>query len=598
VTDKIPPTLQQFPQWVLWREEKRNANDTTSTKIPYSVNGMKAKPNDPTTWSNYATAQQRWALGNWSGLGFVFAASDPFCGIDLDGCRNPDTGKVEDWARQIIIDFASYSEISPSQTGIKIFIRGTSPLSGGRKVDLDVPKCCEKNPGIEVYDKLRYFAVTGQRVAGIPVEPQGRQSVLDRYCKTWFPVKTHIPTKPSGTDVVERASRYLAKLPPAISGESGHNAAFRAACVLVRGFVLPDADAYALLSDWNRTCEPPWSERELRHKLDSASKASGEMGYLRDVPQSGWAAVVIPTVTPPKPLPEKTTLKSAASDYITKIRAGELTLLKLGVADLDYAIGGGAEWGELIVIGARPGHGKSLIGLQMLYSASEQGIPSLMISEEMATLALGKRAIQFSSDVAEEEWEQRTDEIERQVAIHFSGKAPCYVVPSVGTAKRAIEAIRSAVAEDGVRCVLVDYVQLLQGEGNGRYEQVTNTSVALRHLATELKIIIIAICQLNRDIEKREKWMPRLGDLRDSGQIEQDADVILSLLWPHRLDQTKDPHEYLIFVIKNRSRETKKNPVKCEIKPSRQMIAPERDAQTREVVENRYWDNDKDDGGF
>jgi replicative DNA helicase len=144
----------------------------------------------------------------------------------------------------------------------------------------------------------------------------------------------------------------------------------------------------------------------------------------------------------------------------------------------------------------------------------------------------------------------------------------------------------------------VDYVQLLQGEGNGRYEQVTNTSVALRHLATELKIIIIAICQLNRDIEKREKWMPRLGDLRDSGQIEQDADVILSLLWPHRLDQTKDPHEYLIFVIKNRSRETKKNPVKCEIKPSRQMIAPERDAQTREVVENRYWDNDKDDGGF
>jgi hypothetical protein len=94
------------------------------------------------------------------------------------------------------------------------------------------------------------------------------------------------PPRPSSTgiDVVERARRYVARMPPAISGSGGHDATFDAALVAVKGFALDDADAWSVLVDFNGRCEPPWSERELRHKLDSAKGSSLPAGYLRDAP--------------------------------------------------------------------------------------------------------------------------------------------------------------------------------------------------------------------------------------------------------------------------------------------------------------------------
>ncbi|MCA9054445.1 MAG: hypothetical protein KDA75_11440, partial [Planctomycetaceae bacterium] len=81
--------------------------------------------------------------------------------------------------------------------------------------------------------------------------------------------------------VFDRAQKYLAKLPAAVSGEGGHSATFRAACALVLGFDLSPDDAYPLLMEWNQThCEPPWDEHELRHKLQDADKKEGERGYL------------------------------------------------------------------------------------------------------------------------------------------------------------------------------------------------------------------------------------------------------------------------------------------------------------------------------
>jgi hypothetical protein len=80
--------------------------------------------------------------------------------------------------------------------------------------------------------------------------------------------------------VVERARKYLAKLPPAVSRQGGHDATFRAACAMVRGFGLDRDDVLKLLRQWNETCQPPWSERELEHKVDDALKQPGWRGYL------------------------------------------------------------------------------------------------------------------------------------------------------------------------------------------------------------------------------------------------------------------------------------------------------------------------------
>jgi hypothetical protein len=93
------------------------------------------------------------------------------------------------------------------------------------------------------------------------------------------PRRALAPSAP--TSVIARARRYLAKLPPAISGQGGHVATFRAACRLVIGFGLDRDDALNLLRGWNEShCQPPWTERELEHKVDDALKQPGWRGNL------------------------------------------------------------------------------------------------------------------------------------------------------------------------------------------------------------------------------------------------------------------------------------------------------------------------------
>jgi Bifunctional DNA primase/polymerase, N-terminal/AAA domain len=87
----------------------------------------------------------------------------------------------------------------------------------------------------------------------------------------------HVAQPPT---IIDRARAYLAKTPPAISGQGGHDATFWAACCLVLGFNLSPVDALPLLLEWNDRCVPPWSEKELRHKLDSANQRPGERGKL------------------------------------------------------------------------------------------------------------------------------------------------------------------------------------------------------------------------------------------------------------------------------------------------------------------------------
>jgi len=84
------------------------------------------------------------------------------------------------------------------------------------------------------------------------------------------------------TTLIERARRYVAKCPPAVSGQGGHDATYHVACVLVNGFALGEPDALALLREWNQSCLPPWSEAKLVYKIKSAASAHHKepRGYL------------------------------------------------------------------------------------------------------------------------------------------------------------------------------------------------------------------------------------------------------------------------------------------------------------------------------
>jgi len=132
VLDNVPEELKSYKQWVAWKAVFRDNNKIT--KLPVNpILGWNASTSNPTSWGTYdeaVTYYKNHKDEGIDGIGFVFTKDDPFCGIDLDGCYDPETDKMEDWASEVLKDLNSYCEISPSNTGVKIFTKGSLPGSG------------------------------------------------------------------------------------------------------------------------------------------------------------------------------------------------------------------------------------------------------------------------------------------------------------------------------------------------------------------------------------------------------------------------------------------------------------------------------------
>jgi primase-polymerase (primpol)-like protein len=170
----IPGDLASRRQWVVWRLEQR---DGKPTKVPYRarVSRNRASSTDPATWATFEAAVGVVESGKADGLGFVFSEVDPFTGVDLDGCRDPESGDLNPVAAAIVDELNSYSEISPSQTGVHVIVRGQ--LRGSRN---------RRGP-VEIYDAGRYFCMTGRRLEGMPHSPMPRQRELDALVARLFP---------------------------------------------------------------------------------------------------------------------------------------------------------------------------------------------------------------------------------------------------------------------------------------------------------------------------------------------------------------------------------------------------------------------------
>lgn len=151
----IPHELKKRPQWVSWRYAIQGGK---WTKHPYNPRTeRKASTTDLMTWSRFETVFDAYANGAYDGVGFVLSSGDPYAGVDLDGCRDPETGVIAEWAAEIVRVLDSYTELSPSGSGLHIVVKGK------------VPKAL-KLPRIEIYSTERYFALTG-RAAGISEVP-------------------------------------------------------------------------------------------------------------------------------------------------------------------------------------------------------------------------------------------------------------------------------------------------------------------------------------------------------------------------------------------------------------------------------------------
>jgi len=157
VPENIPAELRERHQWVLWRYESRtNDPDVKPTKVPYQPRGFKAATTNPRHWSLFDDVMEVWRTKRipCEGIGFVFTAGDPYCGIDLDHVWQSDADEGSAWGWEILEHFAdTYVEASPSDRGMKIWCKAKAPRCGAWKL---------QNGAIEIYDHARYFAVTGR----------------------------------------------------------------------------------------------------------------------------------------------------------------------------------------------------------------------------------------------------------------------------------------------------------------------------------------------------------------------------------------------------------------------------------------------------
>jgi replicative DNA helicase len=211
---------------------------------------------------------------------------------------------------------------------------------------------------------------------------------------------------------------------------------------------------------------------------------------------------------------------------------GELSGLSTGFADIDFKLNG-LQSGDMIVVAGRPSMGKTAFAMNIAeYVAVKSEQPVLVFSLEMSSEQVIERSfcsvggIDFgrfrTGLLKEEEWPKVT------AAAQKLYEAPLIVDDTPALSVMEVRArARQAQREHGLALIIVDYLQLMKGAGDNRTNEVSDISRGLKALAKELSVPVIALSQLNRSVEQRPCKRPVMSDLRDSGSIEQDADVVM-----------------------------------------------------------------------
>lgn len=253
-------------------------------------------------------------------------------------------------------------------------------------------------------------------------------------------------------------------------------------------------------------------------------------------------------------------LAKALDEALDELRgraAGERRGVGTGLVDLDRLLGG-LRAGQLDVIGARPSVGKTALAFGIaLHVAVHEG-PVLFLSAEMSRLELALRTFAGGGVPSERLLAGRLDalDFERLEARRDQlGAVRLMIDDSPGTLSTIEETAARQQANGGLALVGVDYLQLIPtGSTRERRElEVAEVSRGLKMLARNLGVPVVAVAQLNRGLELRGDKRPMLADLRDSGQVEQDADVVILLHRPAVYDLDADPAAAELIVAKHRS---------------------------------------------
>ncbi len=276
--DNIPLDVRQWPQWVLWCYEER---DGKQTKVPYQALAnakQRASVTNPSTWTSFEQALMALGSGRYDGVGYVLTEDDPLIGVDLDHCIKD--GKLEGWASDIVKALNSYSEITPSKEGVRIFARGELPpgVRGRKKGD------------IEMYSSGRFLTVTGHHIKDVSSAIESRTSealklfvdVFGDVHPTVESVRANTPSSLSDTDVLTLAqaarngTKFRALWAGSTEGYQSRSEAEAALCSLLAFYTQDRAQLERLMSDsqcerW-KTSKPDYRERTMNLALRGMSE--------------------------------------------------------------------------------------------------------------------------------------------------------------------------------------------------------------------------------------------------------------------------------------------------------------------------------------
>lgn len=216
---------------------------------------------------------------------------------------------------------------------------------------------------------------------------------------------------------------------------------------------------------------------------------------------------------------------------------GHITGVSTGFSDLDYKTSG-FHGSELIILAARPAMGKSAFAINIATNAAVQNkIPVAIFNLEMSKEQIGNRIL--CSEAMVDSNKIKTGQIEDNdwmklaSTLGILSDAPIYIDDTPGISVMEIRAkCRKLKMEKDIGLIVIDYLQLIQGSGkrnSSREQEISEISRSLKILAKELDVPVIALSQLSRGAEKRDDKRPMLSDLRESGAIEQDADIVIFL---------------------------------------------------------------------
>ena len=260
-------------------------------------------------------------------------------------------------------------------------------------------------------------------------------------------------------------------------------------------------------------------------------------------------------------------LSEAASKAIESLErryasGGEIHGLKTGFIDIDRKTGG-LQPGDLIILAGRPSSGKTALSMNIAeHVAIADGFPVMVFSLEMSDEQLATRAIANQGNVSlnvlrsakmhDEDWNRLT---------HAAGKmqdAPMFIDSNpANTAMQMHVRARRIKRKHGLGLIVIDYLQLMEGGGENRNNELSIITRKLKLMAKDLNVPVICISQLSRKVEERADKRPMMSDLRDSGAIEQDADLII-MLYRDDYYNTDSPNKGIAEanIIKQRMGET------------------------------------------